>query len=117
MLTDGQELSISPGATINLFLGRPIEFIGVPSVARILLVADAAGLTAQMLINIGGDQRVPLAAGTSVPVASVVGAGPKDDEDTVIPQAPLPAGARVQLNVTNPGAAAVKVRYRALIQP
>ncbi len=36
----------------------------------------------KFLMNIAGDQRVPLAAGTPVNVASTAGAGPKDDEDT-----------------------------------
>lgn len=117
MLTDSQEITVAIGATTNAFLGRPIEFIGAPSVARLLIAADAPGISVQWLINVGGIQNVPIAAGSSVNVAAVAGAGPKDDEDVMASNVPLPAGARSQLNLTNSSAAAVNVRYRAQILP
>jgi len=117
MLTDGLSISIAANSTVNVFQGRPIEFIGTPSVARILFNADAAGLNAQMLINVGGSQSAPIAAGTPVNVAAAAGAGPKDDEDTMATNVPLPAGARSQLNITNTTAGAVVFRYRAFILP
>lgn len=117
MITDGQSVSIAANATTNVLIGRPTEFIGVASTERLLLTADALGLTAQLLINVGGDQRVPLAAGTPINVASVAGAGPKDDEDTVASNIPLPPGARQQLNITNTTGAAIVVRYRILLAP
>lgn len=117
MLIDSQQISIAAGATTNVFLGRPIEFIGAPSVARLLATADAAGLNVQWLINIGGIQSVPVAQGSSVNVASVAGAGPKEDEDQLATNVPLPAGSRNALYVTNTSAGAVNFRYRATILP
>lgn len=117
MLTDGVGTSLGAGATVNVFLGRPIEFIGTPSVLRLLLVADAALVTAQLLINVGGTQMAPIAAGQTVNVAAAAGAGPKDDEDTICSNIPLPAGARLQLNLTNPTGGAIIARYRAYIAP
>lgn len=115
MLTDGVSISVAANSTTNAALGRPIEFLGAASVVRFLAAADAPGLQIQFLMNIGGDQRVPLAAGTPLPVASVAGAGPKDDEDTLIPQVAVPAGARIQINFTNTTGAAIVGRYRAII--
>lgn len=117
MLTDGNAVSIAAGATVNLFAGRPIEFIGAPSTAQLWLVADSAGATCAMLINVGGVQSAPIAAGTTVNVAAGAGQGPKFDEDLLQDGIPLPAGSRNQLNVTNTGASADVVRFRAIIRP
>lgn len=117
MLTDGAEVSIPAASTVNVFQGRPVEFIGAPSIARLLVIADAPGVTAQWLINVGGVQSVPVAAGAAVGTAAIAGAGPKDDEDTIATNVPLPAGSRNQLNVSNSGASAAKVRYRCYILP
>jgi hypothetical protein len=117
MLIDGRSISIPANSTVNVFAGQPIELIGSPSTARLLAVADAAGLTMQWLMNIGGNQAVPVGAGTPVNVASAAGAGPKDDEDTVANDVPMPAGARNQLNVTNTTGGAIVFRYRAPISP
>lgn len=117
MLTDGVQISVPANSTTNAFLGRPIEFIGVPSVGRLLAIADAIGVQVQWLINVGGQQLVPIAAGTPVNVSSAAGAGPKDDEDTYATNVPIPGGARNQLNFTNTTGAAINVRYRAQILP
>ncbi|SRR5579885_63120 len=117
MITDGQSVSVPANSTVNVLVGRPSEFIGVASVGRLLLAADAAGVQAQFLMNIAGDQRVPLAAGTPVNVASTAGAGPKDDEDTYCPQIAMPAGSRNQLNLTNTTGGAIVARYRLIIAP
>ncbi|SRR6266851_3601796 len=117
MLTDGTNTAVAIGATTNVLIGRPLEFIGAPSVLRLLLAADLNLATAQLLMNVGGDQRVPLSAGTAVPVTSTPGGGPKDDEDTVLPQVAIPPGARLQLNITNGNAAINNVRYRGIIAP
>lgn len=117
MLTDSQSVSVAANTTSNLFLGRPIEFIGSPSVARLLITADAAGMQVQWLINVGGQQSVPIAAGTTINVASAAGAGPKDDEDVMAAGVPLPAGSRNQLNATNTTGGAIPTRYRATILP
>lgn len=117
MLTDSVQTSIPANSTVNVFLGRPIEFIGQASIARLLAVADAIGINFQWLINVGGQQSAPIAAGTTANTASVAGAGPKDDEDTVATGVPIPAGARSQLNVTNTTGAAINFRYRAIILP
>lgn len=117
MLTDGLQVSIPANSTVNVFAGRPIEFIGAPSVARLLAIADAIGVQIQWLINVGGQQLVPIAAGTSLNVSSAAGAGPKDDEDTYATNVAIPAGARSQLNITNTTGAAINVRYRAFILP
>ena len=116
MLTDGTQNNIGAAATVNVFLGRPIEFIGVPSVMRLLAVSDLIGMSAQLLINVGGDQRAPIASGQPLGLANPVGGGPKDDEDNVAVGVPIPAGARLQFNVTNPGAAA-NMRWRAYLLP
>jgi hypothetical protein len=115
MLTDGVQVAVPANSTVNAFAGRPIEFIGVQSVERVLLIADAIGVQAQLLINVGAEQKVPLAAGTPVNFSGVIGAGPKDDEDTMCPQIAVPAGARQQLNFTNTTGAPINVRYRAII--
>lgn len=116
MLTDGVSTSVAANATSNAFSGRPIEFIGSPSNATLLLVSDAAGQTAQVLINVGGQQMVPLASGTPINVAPAAGVGPKNDEDVMATIA-LPAGSRNQLNISNSTGAAVVSRYRAIITP
>lgn len=113
-LTDGAESSVAATSTANIFLGRPIEFLGAPSTVTLLATADAAGQSGQVLINVGATQMAPVAAGVPLPVASVAGAGPKNDEDVIATFA-VPAGARLQFNVTNPSGAAVKTRYKALI--
>lgn len=116
-LTDGATVSIPATSTVNVIAGHPLEFIGAASVARLLIDADAAGLTQQFLINVGGDQKVPVAAGASVNAAAAAGQGPKDDEDTVANNVPLPAGARSQWNITNTTAGAIITRWRAFIAP
>lgn len=115
-LTDGVGISIGAGATTNLFAGRPIEFLGVASTVRLFLNADAALMTVQCLINQGGNQLAPIASGTPVNTAAAAGQGPKEDEDRISDFA-VPAGARLQLNVTNGGGAAAVARYRAMINP
>lgn len=116
-LTDGSAVSIAATSTVNVVAGHPIEFIGAPSAARLLIDGDAPGLTQQFLINVGGDQKVPIAAGASVNTAAAAGQGPKDDEDTVASAVPLPAGSRNQWNVTNTTAGAIIARWRAFIVP
>jgi hypothetical protein len=118
MLVDSAEVTVAPGTTVNVFAGRPIEFIGTPSVARLLITADDANLTMAWTINVGGVQHVPIAAGSVINTQSIIGAGPKEDEDVVITNVPMPAGSRNQLSVTNPaGNASTQVRYRAVILP
>jgi hypothetical protein len=117
MLVDGAETAVAIGATINLFLGRPIEFIGTPSVGKLLITADDPDVTMSWTINVGGVQHVPVAAGSVINVAPVTGGGPKEDEDIVIMNVPMPAGSRNQLSVTNTGAQATNVRYRVVILP
>lgn len=137
MLTDATQVAIATTVTTNVFLGRPIEFIAVPSVCTLLatydtnLVASAANPTpvsAQWLINVGGVQLVPLAAGSTVNAARpapgtapaqipAVGVGPIADEDTLVANQPIPAGARSQLNVTNGLTITINFRYRAFITP
>lgn len=116
MLTDGQSVSVAAAATANLFAGRPIEFLGTPSNVTLLSAADAALQTCQVLINVGGQQLAPVAAGTPINVAPAAGQGPKNDEDVIATYA-VPPGARSQFNVTNGSGAAVITRYRAIITP
>ena len=126
MLVDSQEISIPAGATVNVFAGRPVEFWGggQPGVMRLLICSDplvAPGgvvpLTASMTQNLGGNQTAPITPGTTINAApnGSLGAGPKDDEDTILPALPMPVGIRSSLNITNPGAAATVVRYRAIV--
>jgi len=118
MLTDGVQASVAAGTTTNIALGRPIEFIGRPSLLTLLMVADGVGMTHQVLVNIGGEQMAPVAAGTPINVAPAAGQGPRNDEDVVAARVPIPAGARLQINVTNTNASGtVNVRYRAILEP
>jgi hypothetical protein len=118
MLIDSAEVAIPVGATINVFQGRPIEFVGAPSVASLAIVSEEAGLTMSWTINVAGIQHVPIAAGSPINGAGP-GIGPKEDEDTVITGVAMPAGARNALNVTATAQATVPtvIRYRAVIQP
>ena len=130
MLIDSQEISIPAGATVNVFAGRPVEFWGggQPGVMRLLLCSDPliapggiAPLTVSMTQNLGGNQTAPITPGTTINAANAtaaglgLGVGPKDDEDTILPALPMPVGIRTSLNITNPGAAATIVRYRAIV--
>jgi hypothetical protein len=118
MLVDSAQVNIPIGATVNVFQGRPIEFIGAPSVASLAIVAEAESMTMNWTINVAGVQHVPIATGSTINLA-LNGLGPREDEDTVITNVPLPAGSRNALNVSNPAnqATAVLIRYRAVIQP
>jgi hypothetical protein len=118
MLLDSAEVSVPSGTTVNVFQGRPIEFIGSPSVARLLVVTEENGLTMTWTINVGGIQHVPIAAGASINNAGTGGGGPRDDEDMVATNVPMPAGSRNALSVSNPSFnTAALVRYRAVILP
>jgi hypothetical protein len=117
MLLDSAQSSIAAGETLNVFIGRPIEFIGVPSVARLLATADQGSLTANWVINVGGIQHVPIASGATVNAAVAPGQGPKEDEDMLATNVPLPAGSRNALLITNNGAGPAVFRYRLVILP
>lgn len=115
MITDGTSVSIGAGLTVNVFLGRTVEFLGLPSVMRLLMISDAAGLTAQLLQSLGPNQIAPMASGLTLNTAAAAGQGPKDDEDTVITNLPCPAGVRQALNVTNTTGGTVIMRWRAFL--
>lgn len=120
-VTVGAAVSIGAGATVNVALGTLLEFIGVPSVLNLWVTADSIAtpttpLTAQLLVNVGATQIVPIAAGSSINAAAVAGKGPVLDEDQLAANIALPAGARVQLNVSNPTAGAVVTRWRATLE-
>ena len=118
MLTDGNSVSVATGLTTNAFLGRPVEFLGVAAVMRLLTIMDPTAATTgtqQLLMNVGPDQRAPMAAGTPVAQAPLASQGPRDDEDTVLPQVAIPAGARLALNFTTAGTGPGVYRYRAII--
>jgi hypothetical protein len=116
MLVDSKQVAIPAGTSVNVFAGQPIEFIGAPSVARLLITADGPGATMSWTINVAGVQHVPIASGSSINVAAVTTEGPKDDEDEVATNVPMPAGSRNSLMVSA-GAAANTIRYRATILP
>ena len=118
-LIDGGEFSIPANGSLNVFLGQPMEFLGgnAPSVVRLLLNADARGLTAAWSMNVGGTQTNPINPGVTINVAEAAGQGPNDDEDTVASQQVVPVGARNALKITNSTGAAVLARYRAIILP
>lgn len=116
--TVGTSASIAATTTTNVVLGTLLEFIGVPSVLNLWATSDsvaATPITVQLLINVGATQIVPVAAGSPVNIATAAGLGPKLDEDQIAANIALPAGARVQFNVTNPAAGAIVFRWRATI--
>ena len=115
MILDGASVSIGAGATVNVFAGRPAEYPAGngPTVMRLMAIADAALISCQLLQNVGANQIAPIASGASVNVASAAGAGPKDDEDTLITNLPVPQGTRQAFNVTNPTGGAIIMRWRA----
>jgi hypothetical protein len=119
MLRDGGSFSIPAGATVNVFAGQTVEFFGgaQPGVMRLLCTSDGPGLTMAMTQNVGSQQTAPVSPGTTVNVASAAGAGPKDDEDTVLPAVPMPVGIRSALNITNTTAGAIPFRYAAIVAP
>lgn len=117
--TVGGSVSVGAGATVNVALGTLLEYQGVPAVMNLWATSDAVAATpmsAQLLVNVGANQIVPVAAGSPVNIASAAGLGPKLDEDQMAANVALPAGSRVQLNVTNPAAGAVLMRWRATLQ-
>jgi hypothetical protein len=115
MLVDSAQITIPAGSIINVFQGRPIEFIGAPSVAKLLITADVPGATMSWTINVAGMQHVPIATGSSINTAVLAGEGPKEDEDMVAMNVPMPAGSRNSLAVTS--AVNNTIRYRATILP
>jgi hypothetical protein len=115
VITDSQQVAVGANATVqNALSGRPAEFMGEPGVARLLLTADAPGILASWQINKGARSELPLPSG-NVAVASAAGVGPKEDEDIVVDQYPLPQGSRLVLAFTNTTGAAINVRYRLKI--
>jgi hypothetical protein len=117
MIVDGTSVSIAAGATTNVFLGRPSEYPAgaQPTVMRLLANADAAGLQCQLLQNVGANQIAPIAGGATLNVAAAAGQGPKDDEDTLISNVPVPQGTRQAFNITNTTGGAVIMRWRAML--
>jgi hypothetical protein len=118
MLVDSKQVIVPNGTSVNVFQGQPIEFIGAPSVARLLVVADEPGATMTWTINVAGVQHVPIASGSSVNVTPTgTFGGPKDDEDEVAVNVPMPAGSRNSLLVSAGGTVPITIRYRATILP
>lgn len=118
VVTVGTSVSIAATTTTNVVLGTLIEFIGSPSVLNLWATSDsvaATPITVQLLVNIGATQIVPIAASSPVNIAATAGLGPKLDEDQIGANIPLPAGSRVQFNVTNPAAGAIVFRWRATL--
>jgi hypothetical protein len=118
LVSVGGSSSISAGATTNVFLGTLVEFIGTPSVLSLWATSDAVAatpITVQLLVNVGATQLVPIASGFNVNIAASAGLGPKLDEDQIAAQIALPAGARLQFNVTNPASGAVVFRWRGTL--
>jgi hypothetical protein len=119
VVTVGASNSIAASATTNVALGTLLEFQGVPAVLNLWATSDAAAatiMTVQLLVNVGATQIVPIASGTPVNIAASAGLGPKLDEDQIAASIALPAGSRVQLNVTNPlSSGAVVFRWRATL--
>jgi hypothetical protein len=105
-----------PAAAVitNVLQGTVAEFVGKAQNVRVFGTADAAGDTVSMTMTVGGDSRVLIEAGTALPVAAAVGAGPKIDED-YIGEWQVPQGAHLILAVN--GTAAHTGRIAVDIQP
>lgn len=118
VVTVGTSVSVGATSTVNVALGTLVEFIGAPSVLNLWATSDsvaATPITAQLLVNVGATQIVPIASGTPVNIAAAAGLGPKLDEDQLAANVALPAGARVQLNISNPAAGAINFRWKATL--
>lgn len=96
--------AIGAGATVqNALQGTALEYFSKASVLTIYGNADIAGMSFALSFNMGGDSQVPIPFGSSLGVASTPGKI-KTNEDFLI-QVPVPMGARLVLQVINPGAA------------
>jgi hypothetical protein len=96
--------SIGAGATVpNVLTGTALEYFTGANVLTIYGNGDITGMSFSLTFNMGGKSEVPLPPGNSLGVASTAGKI-KTNEDFLI-QTPVPAGARLVLSVTNPGAA------------
>lgn len=98
--------AIGAGATNpNILSGTDIEFLGAPAVLTILGNGDIAGMSASLRYTVNGTPVNPIPTST-INAASTVG-NVKADEDLLIADLALPAGARLVMPLTNPGAASL----------
>lgn len=96
--------AIGAAATVpNALAGTALEYFGQAATLSLYGNADIAGMSMSLSFNRGGDSDLPIPPGSSLGVASTVGKV-KTNED-FIGQWAVPAGSRLVLSVTNPGAA------------
>lgn len=97
-------VAIGAAATIpNVLAGTALEYFGQAATLSLYGSADIAGMSMSLSFNRGGDSDLPVPPGSSIGLASTVGKV-KVNED-FIGQWAVPAGSRLVLSVTNPGAA------------
>ncbi len=105
MPTDTIRTAIGAAATLpNILAGRAFEFFGEAGVLTIYGNGDIAGMSLSLTAFRGsrvGEAHIP--AGSGLGIASTAGKI-KTNED-FIGQYAIPAGSRLILSVTNPGAA------------
>lgn len=100
----GIRQAIGAAATVaNALAGNPLEYVGEARNLTIYGNGDIAGMNMSLLFNRGGDSEVPIPPGSALGIGSTVGKV-KTNED-FIGQFAVPAGTRLVLSVTNPGAA------------
>lgn len=92
------------GLLANALSGQGVEFIGRASLISVGGVADVAGDTIALNYTVGGDSKILIPAGSALNGAAAAGQGPKRDEDELIADYPVPAGAHLVLPVTGTAA-------------
>ena len=90
------------GSIANNINGTAIDVIGVPSILTMFGNGEIVGMSHTLNMFVGGRASTPIPT-SALPLASTPGAIKKDED--FIARIPVPAGARIVHNITNPGAA------------
>lgn len=107
--------AIGAAATIpNLLSGTDFEWLSFATAMTILANGDIAGMTLALRYTPSTGTPVNPVPTSTINVGSTIG-NVKADEDLVVPQLPVPAGSRLVMAITNPGAAS-NVTVRMLFE-
>lgn len=103
--------------TVNVLLGKGIEFIGKASLLDMYGAAFLAAAADQISLNytVGGDSKVMIPSGTSL---NVNAAGPQTLNDALMSDYPVPAGAHLVLSVVSDATAGTHTgRFMFVVKP